>query len=135
MIFQGCLGFPGLGFRVQGLTSRIVLQVEGAGAEEALPGALAAAIRPAALAEYERALAAVFNAGAEVGASVLLHPARRTPCMPPAAHISAVQGARKNCAQLLFLGQVHVDRWSLYDWWQRRASGCWCGAGGRAAVD
>lgn len=40
-------------------------QVEDAGVEEGLPGALAAAIRPAALAEYERTLTAVFSAGAE----------------------------------------------------------------------
>ena len=41
-------------------------QVEGTGADSALAGALAAAIRPQAIAEYEKALTAVFNAGAEV---------------------------------------------------------------------
>ena len=40
-------------------------QVEGAGADAGLPEALAAAVRPQALAEYEKALTAVFNAGAE----------------------------------------------------------------------
>lgn len=56
--------------------------MEGAGADGALPGALAAALRPAALAEYERALAAVFNAGAEASdAHVLLSSCER-PCMP-----------------------------------------------------
>ena len=41
-------------------------QVEGAGADAGLPAALAAAIRPHALAEYEKCLSAVFSAGAEV---------------------------------------------------------------------
>lgn len=44
----------------------ILLQVEGAGVDEGLPEALAAIVRPAALAEYEKTLTAVFNAGAEV---------------------------------------------------------------------
>ncbi len=46
----------------------VLLQVEGAGVDEGLPEALAAIVRPAALAEYEKTLAAVFNAGAEVRA-------------------------------------------------------------------
>ena len=40
--------------------------MEGAGVEEGLPEALAAVVRPAALAEYEKTLTAVFSAGAEV---------------------------------------------------------------------
>ena len=45
--------------------------MEGAGADEGLPAALAAAVLPAAVAEFERALAAVFNAGAEVWVSTV----------------------------------------------------------------
>lgn len=40
--------------------------MEGAGTDAGFPTALAAAIRPQALSEYEKALTAVFNAGAEV---------------------------------------------------------------------
>ncbi len=39
---------------------------EGAGEEGALPSALASHVRPAAVTEFEKALAAVFVAGAEV---------------------------------------------------------------------
>jgi len=46
-------------------------EAEGAGEAGELPAALAAALRPGALAEYERALAAVFVAGAEVGGRAL----------------------------------------------------------------
>jgi len=46
-------------------------EAEGAGEAGELPAALAAALRPGALAEYERALAAVFVAGAEVWGDAL----------------------------------------------------------------
>lgn len=51
------------------LTSRVLEwfpDTEGAGEEGALPSALASHVRPAALADFEKALAAVFVAGAEV---------------------------------------------------------------------
>ena len=41
-------------------------EAEGAGEEGELPATLAGALRPGALSEYEKALAAVFVAGAEV---------------------------------------------------------------------
>ncbi len=44
----------------------VLFQVEGAGVDEGLPEALAAIVRPSALADYEKTLTAVFNAGAEV---------------------------------------------------------------------
>lgn len=50
-------------------TVAFAMQVEGAGVEEGLPGALAAVVRPAALTEYEKTLTAVFSAGAEVMSS------------------------------------------------------------------
>ena len=46
--------------------SELRKQVEGAGADAGLPAALAAAVRPHALAEFEKCLSAVFSAGAEV---------------------------------------------------------------------
>ncbi len=48
-------------------------QVDGAGVDGGLPTALAEAVRPAAIAEYERALRAVFSAGAEVWSAASGH--------------------------------------------------------------
>ena len=60
-----------VGLEVIRLTACPCEQVEGAGADAALAGALAAAIRTQAVSEYEKALTAVFNAGAEVRSSPL----------------------------------------------------------------
>jgi len=48
-------------------------QVEGAGADSGFTAALAATIRPQAITEYEKALTAVFNAGAEVCCQPPIH--------------------------------------------------------------